>query len=617
MSSTLETHQFQTEIQQLLDIVIHSLYTDREIFVRELVSNAADACERLRFLQSSGETVYQAEVPLTISVMADEKEKTLTFADTGIGMTRDDLISNLGVIAHSGTKKFIEALKAGDRKVDANLIGQFGVGFYSSFMVADKVTVLTRSHLPSQDGWRWTSEGASGYQIEPAGDLRRGTRIVLHLKEQTQSFLKDYEIERIIKRYSNFVPFPIDLNGKALNTVQAVWSRNKNEIKDEEYNQFYQYIAHDQENPMARLHFTTDAPLSIQALLFVPGRNSELSGMSRIESDVNLYCRKTLIQARPKKLLPEWLRFLKGVVDSEDMPLNISRETMQDSSLMQKLNKVLTKRFLKFLQEQAEKEPEVYDRFYSAFHRYLKEGVITEFAHVGDLGKLLRYESSTGQPGGKTSLEDYVKRMPAGQEHIYYLVAPNREAAESSPYFEVFRARNYEVLFLYEPIDEFVMEHLHGFGEKTLVAVEQADVDLPDTQKENNYLSNEQAEELAKWLKESLGDRVEDVRVTKRLVESPAAIFETDKFMTSSRRHLLKSMKAAPGNTPFRHNLEINPDHEVINRLEQFRRQNTEMANKIAEQILDNARIAAGALEDPRPMLRRLNELLELAMAGK
>lgn len=612
--STAEKRNFEAEIQQLLEIVIHSLYTDKEIFVRELISNAADACEKLRFAQISGQALNQPEAPLMISISADEKEHSLAFLDTGIGMTQAELVENLGTIAHSGTRSFLDALKTGEKKFDSNLIGQFGVGFYSAFMVADKVTVLTRSYLPKEQGWCWTSEGAGGYEIEPANDLPRGTKVIVHLKEDARKFLKEYELERIIKRYSNFVQFPIELNGKPLKTVQAIWSRNKSEIKDEEYDQFYQYVSHREENPLFRLHFTADAPLAIQALLFVPDRNPELMGMSRTESDVHLYCKKVLIQDRPKGLFPDWLRFLKGVVDSEDMPLNISRESMQDTSLMQKLNKVLTGRFIKFLEEQAEKNPEAYERFYAAFNRYLKEGILTEFALVGALGKLVRYESSTVPAGKQTSLAEYVKRMQPDQKEIYFLVAPNRDMAETSPYFEVFRARNLEVLFLYEPIDEFVMEHLHGFEDKSLVTVEQADVSLADAEKLSDVLSDDQAEGLAKWFKESLGDRVEAVRVTKRLVGTPAAIFDSDKLMTANRRRMLKSMKTAPGVSPFKYDLEINPKHQVINRLEKVRRADSILASKVAEQILDNSRIAAGVLDDPRPMLERLNTLLERAM---
>ncbi|HEY0456837.1 MAG TPA: molecular chaperone HtpG, partial [Verrucomicrobiae bacterium] len=387
--STAEKHHFQAEIQQLLDIVIHSLYTDKEIFVRELISNAADACEKLRFTQASGQPLFQPEISPGISISADEKENTITFTDTGCGMTHGELVENLGTIAHSGTKAFLKQL-AEEQRPDAKLIGQFGVGFYSAFMVARKVTVLTRSLLPDEQGWNWTSEGTGGYEIEPAPDLPRGTKITLELKEDAKNFTKEFELQRIIKRYSNFVQFPIELNGKKQNTVQAIWARKKSEIKDEEYNEFYQYIGHDQEAPLYRLHFAADAPLAIQALLFVPQKNFETLGMARTESEVHLYCRKVLIQSRAKGLFPEWLRFLKGVVDSEDLPLNISRETMQDTSLMQKLNRVLTGRFLKFLEEQSEKEAEGYQKFYSEYNRFLKEGVVTDFTHKEDLAKLLR-----------------------------------------------------------------------------------------------------------------------------------------------------------------------------------------------------------------------------------
>ena len=615
--STTEKHHFQAEIQQLLDIVIHSLYTDKEIFVRELISNAADACEKLRFTQASGQAIHQPETPLTIGIGTDEKDHTITFTDTGLGMAHGDLVENLGTIAHSGTKAFLKQL-AEEKKPDAKLIGQFGVGFYSAFMVATKVTVLSRSHLPDETGWRWTSEGTGGYEIEPASDLPRGTKIILHLKEDAQEFAKEATVEGIIKRYSNFVQFPIELNGKRLNTVQAIWARSKNEIKEEEYNEFYQYVGHDHENPLYRLHFSADAPLAIQALIFVPARNFETLGMSRIESEVNLYCRKVMIQAKAKGLFPEWLRFLKGVVDSEDLPLNISRETMQDTSLMQKLNKVLTGRFLKFLEEQAEKDAPGYDAFYEQYQRFLKEGVVTDFTHKDALGKLLRYESSTTDKGKRCALTDYVKRMPAEQKEIYYLLAPNREAAESSPYFEVFKARKFEVLFMYDPWDEFVMEHLHTFEEKAVRPAEKAELNLAEPENKEGPMSEAEAKSLSQWLKETLGDKVNEVRVSQRLVDSPAVITDSDKYMTSSMRRILKTIKKEGEDASnFKHDLEINPRHAIMARLDKMRQSDPNLAGKVAEQILDNARVAAGLLEDPRTMLKRLNELLEQVLVMK
>jgi len=604
-----ESHHFQAEIQQLLDIVIHSLYTDKEIFVRELVSNAADACEKLRFNLASGRALHQPEVAPAIAVATDDKAGTITITDTGLGMTHGELVENLGTIAHSGTKAFLKQL-AEEKKPDVGLIGQFGVGFYSAFMVAKRVTVLSRSFVPEEPGWQWTSEGGGGYELAPAADLPRGTKITLELKDGAKEFAQADPVERIIQRYSSFVPFPIELNGKRLNTVQAIWARNKNEIKEEEYNEFYTFVGHDHEKPLFRLHFSADAPLAIQSLLFVPQRNFESMGMGRMDSEVNLYCRKVLIQAKAKGLFPEWLRFLKGVVDSEDLPLNISRETMQDTWLLQKLNKVLTGRCLKFLDEQSEKEAETYEKFYTEYQRFLKEGVVTDVAHKEALGKLLRFESSSLDKGKLTSLADYVKRMASEQKEIYCLLAPNRAAAESSPYFEVFRERKFEVLFLYDPWDEFVMEHLHTFEGKSLKLAEKADLNLSET-KTDGALSEDAAKSLSQWLKETLGDKVGEVRVSQRLVDSPAVVVDANKFMTASMRRIMKAASKDDNIPAEKHDLEINPAHPILARLEAMRQKDAALAASVAEQMLDNARVAAGLLEDPRTMLTRLNQLLE------
>ena len=609
-----EKHTFQAEIQQLLNIVIHSLYTDKEIFVRELISNAADACEKLRFTQASGTAVHQADVAPAIMLTADDKAGTLTVTDTGIGMTHDELVKNLGTIAHSGTKAFLKQL-AEEKKPDVGLIGQFGVGFYAAFMAAKRVIVESRS-ASGEAAWIWTSEGAGGYEISPAqGDLPRGTKITLELKDEAKEFADKSTLERIIKRYSSFVPFPIELNGDKVNTVQALWTRSKSEIKPEEYDEFYQFIGHDHEKPLLRLHFNADAPLAIQSLLFVPQKNWETMGMGRVESEVNLYCRKVLIQAKSKGLFPEWLRFLKGVVDSEDLPLNISRETMQDTSLMQKLNKVLTTRFLKFLDETAEKEPETYEKFYAEYQRFLKEGIVTDFTHKEALGKLVRYESSHTEKGKTTSLADYVKRMSSEQKEIYCLMAPNREAAEASPYFEVFRERKFEVLFLYDAWDEFVMEHLREFDGKPLKSAEKADLNL-DAPKKEGALDEATGKSLAEWLKSTLGDQINEVRVSQRLVDSPAVVVDADKFMTNSMRRMLKALKKdeeAVG--PTKLDLEINPAHPIIVRLEAARQKDASFAGDVAATILDQARVAAGVMEDPRALLKRMNSLLERVLA--
>jgi molecular chaperone HtpG len=603
-----EQHSFQAEIQQLLSIVIHSLYTDREVFVRELISNAADACEKLRFLRTSGE-IPGGEVSPSITVTADETAGTLTITDTGIGMTREELVKNLGTIAHSGTKAFLKAL-AEQQKPDTRLIGQFGVGFYSAFMAASRVDVYSRSQRDGAEGWRWTSEGGNGFVLEPASDAAPGTRLVLTLKEDAKDFASKDTLERVIKRYSNFVAFPLELNGTRVNTVQAIWARSKNEVKDEEYKEFYEYLAHDNEAPLYRLHFTADAPIAIQALLYVPSRSLEMPGMVRQESDVHLYCRKVLIDSKPRGLLPEWLRFVRGVVDSEDLPLNVSRERMQDSDLMRKLSKALTNRFLKHLGEEAEKDPAAYDTFHAEYHRFLREGVLSDWEHQAALGKLLRYESSAAEAGKKTSLADYVKRMPEGQKEIYYLLAKDRASAEASPYFEVFRERKFEVLFVDDPIDEFVMDRLREFDGKTITAAEKAELNLDNENKEG-ALSDEDAAALSGWLKLTLADVVNEVRSSKRLVDSPVVAVESDKFMTGTMRRTLKMMgrnaSEVPDSAP---DLEINPRHPVVVKLNQLRQSDATLAGLVAEQLFDQARLASGRLEDPRAMLQRMNTLL-------
>jgi molecular chaperone HtpG len=608
-TTTSEKHEFQAEIRQLLEIVIHSLYTDHEIFVRELISNAADASEKLKFLQTSGTEIFQPDAALKISVSTDDQAKTITFTDAGLGMTHGELIDNLGTIAHSGSKAFLEQLKA--KKDDTHLIGQFGVGFYSAFMVAEKVTVYTRSYQPGEQGWIWTSDGQTGYEIEPAGELERGSKIVLQLRDT--EFAQAHTVESIIKRYSNFVPFPIELNGNVVNTVQALWTKNKSEVTDADYEEFYKYIGHDTEAPFYRLHFNADAPLAIRALLFAPPKNFELLTMTRGEPEVNLYCKKVLIQQRAKGLMPEWLRFLRGVVDSEDLPLNISRETMQDSALMRKLNEVLTKRVLKWLDEEAKADPEKYDRFFQEHGHCLKEGVASDYTHRESIAKLLRFESSHTEAKKTTSLTDYVSRMTEGQTEIYYLLAPSREAAESSPYFEVFREKKLEVLFLTHPHDEFVMDHLGNFDSKKLVSAEKADLKLDQ---ESTGLSDDDARLLATFVKETLADRVGEVRASKRLVGSPAVVVESDTHMTTSMRRMMKMMRREGESFPeAKPDLEINPSHAMMVRLDAMRKNDAPLAQQVAEQVFDNALVAAGLLEDPRAMLQRLNGLLEKLLA--
>jgi TNF receptor-associated protein 1 len=611
MSTTApQKFEFQAEIKQLLDIVIHSLYTEKEIFVRELVSNAADSIEKLRHLQLTEKEIFDDKLELEINVTTDDKAKTITFQDFGVGMTRAELVENLGTIAHSGSKAFLKALGEGGAK-NTNLIGQFGVGFYSAFMVAKTVKVYSHSWRKDEPGNVWTSDGSGTYEIEEADGERRGAKIVIELKDECSEYAQDWKIKEILERYSAFVSFPINLNGKRVNTVQALWLRSKNEIKDEEYTEFYKFQAHAFEEPRLRLHFSADAPLAINALLFVPKENTEKLGFARTEASVALYCRKVLIDAKPKNLLPEWLRFLKGVVDSEDLPLNISRETMQDKALIDKLNKVITKRFLKFLDEEAKNHTDAYNEFYTEFGVFLKEGAAIDFTHKDQIVKLLRFESSLTEKGKTTSLTDYVSRITGDQKEIYYLVGPNRAAIESGPYLEGFKARNLEVLFCYEPVDEYVMNNVREFDGKKLTAADHADVKLTDLPKPEGSLSEDDTKKLTTWLKESLGERVADVKASDRLVDSPALALNADKFMSPHMRRMMKAMNKDGADSPLRVNLEINPRSAVMKRLFETHTAAPEKAKLVAEQILDNALISAGLLDDATPMVARLYKLLE------
>ena len=612
MSQT-EKHEFKAEIQQLLDIVINSLYTDKEIFVRELVSNASDALEKLRFRKASGESAVQPDLELKVSVEADKDKKSITFTDTGIGMSRDEAITNLGTIAHSGSKNFLSQLAQG-QKPDATLIGQFGVGFYSAFMVAQKVEVFTRSYRDGEKGVKWSSDGSGAYEVEDCDDLDRGTRIVVYLKDDQEEFAEEYRLESILKKHSSFVPFPVMFGEKKINEVQALWTRPKNEISDEEYEKFFQHL-HGFGKPQYRLHFSADAPLMINAVLFAPENNMEKMGMNRLESQVNLYCKRVLIEPNSKKLLPEYLRFLNGVVDSEDLPLNISRESMQDSALLAKINKVVTSRFLKYLNDEATKEPEKYDKFFDEFGRFIREGIVQDFTHRESLAKLLRYQSSALEDGKTTSLEDYITRMKSDQNEIYYLHGPDRQTIERSPYFEAFGKQGLEVLFFTDPADEFVMDHLTEFKEKKLVSAERADIKLDD--EDTQGLSQDQAKGLAEWMKEKLGDQVGEVRSSNRLVGSPVLLASKD-GVTSGMRQFMKAMKSAmPEGMGGASDLEINPSHPIIVNLEALRGADDTLASTVAEQLLENAKAAAGLIEDPRTMVERLNNLVSIVLESK
>jgi molecular chaperone HtpG len=617
----VETKQFQAETRKVLDIVINSLYTERDIFVRELVSNAADALEKFRHQSLIEKVEFDAHVPLEITIDCDDKKHILTITDTGIGMNREELETNLGTIAHSGSKHFFEQLAEAAKK-DVNLIGQFGVGFYSVFMAAKSVRVQTRS-WDGGDGWEWASDGGGTYTISPCPGLHRGTKIIIELKDDAQTYASKFTIERIIQQYSTFVPFPVKVEGKKVNTVQAIWSRSKSEITDEEYTEFYKFIATAVDEPMYRLHFSADAPLAINALVYVPKENFEVLGMGRMQPGVNLYCQKVLIDQHSENILPEWLRFMKGVVDSEDLPLNISRQSLQDNALVIKLRKVLTKRIIKFLGEEAGRDSAKYLEFWKTFGLFIKEGITSDFEHRAELAKLLRFESSASEPGVMISLADYVGRMREGQDKIYYINGPNRAAVEYGPYVEMFKKRGVEIFYTLEPIDDFVLNHLGEYDGKKLVSADRADLSLPETvetaaepevKESGEPLDVQSINALCTWMKEVLGDRIQEVKSSSRLVDSPAMIVNVDGYMTSSMERILK----ASGQTEAfgmgsKKDMEINGKSPLIKQLATLRESDADFARDVVEQLYDNAMIQAGLMVDPMVMVQRNYRILERA----
>ena len=605
------THQFQTEVRQLLDIVIHAFYSDREVFVRELVSNASDALEKLRLKQLTQTDIYEPERALRIAVTTDEEAGTLTIADSGIGMTREEVVEFLGTIAHSGTKKFLEAMKE-SKGGTQDLIGQFGVGFYSVFMAADKVEVTTRSWQPDATPVKWVSDGQEGYELDDAAaDTPRGTSILIHLKEDAKNFAKGDHTRYILSKYSNFVGFPIDFNGEHLNTVQAIWMKSKKDVKPEEYEGFYQFIAHTESKPLSYMHFSADAPIVLNSVLFVPEENPEAMGFGRCEPMVSLYCHKVLIDSKPEKLLPEWLRFLAGVVDSEDLPLNISREMLQDNSLLRKVSGIITKRFIKHLEGVAKNETETYEKFWRTFSRYIKEGVVTSWEHKDALGKLLRFESTFTEPGKLTSFEDYVSRMKENQKDIYVLYGASRSQLENSPYLDALKARGFEVGFFTEGGDQFVVESLMKFGEKEIKSIDRAGLELPplEAQPDQPGLDDAEAEGLTTWVSETFKDRFSKVSTSDRVTSAPAIALQGEGDISPEIKAYLRAMgQDIPETHP---EIAFNPHNPIVMKLAELRSQDESLAALLADQLINTALLRAGMLDDPAKLADNSQALLE------
>ena len=605
------THQFQTEVRQLLDIVIHAFYSDREVFVRELVSNASDALEKLRLKQLTQTDIYEPERELRITITTDEENGTLTIADSGIGMTQDEVVEFLGTIAHSGTKKFLEAMKE-SKGGTQDLIGQFGVGFYSVFMAADKVEVTTRSWQPDAAPVKWVSDGQEGYELgEAAADTPRGTSILIHLKEDAKNFAKGDHTRYILSKYSNFVGFPIDFNGEHLNTVQAIWMKSKKDVKPEEYEGFYQFIAHTESKPLSYMHFSADAPIVLNSVLFVPEENPEAMGFGRCEPMVSLYCHKVLIDSKPEKLLPEWLRFLAGVVDSEDLPLNISREMLQDNSLLRKVAGIITKRFIKHLEGVAKNETETYEKFWRTFSRYIKEGVVTSWEHKDALGKLLRFESTFTEPGKFTSFEDYVSRMKENQKDIYVLYGASRSQLENSPYLDALKARGFEVGFFTEGGDQFVVESLMKFGEKEIKSIDRAGLELPplEAQPDQPGLDDAEAEGLTTWVSDTFKERFSKVTTSDRVTSAPAIALQGEGDISPEIKAYLRAMgQEIPETHP---EIAFNPHNPIVMKLAELRTQDEALATLLADQLINTALLRAGMLDDPAKLADNSQALLE------
>ncbi len=612
MPKVTEKLEFQAEVKKMLDIVIHSLYTDKEIFLRELISNSVDALEKYRYL-SLTEEIEKEEISLEIKITANKEEGTLTISDTGIGMTKEELIKNLGTIAHSGSKTFLKKLSENSNDSnDVNLIGQFGVGFYAAFMVADKVSLITHSYK-EYTSFLWESDGSGTYEISSADKKTRGTEIKLYLKEEHKNFLEEFELKRIIKQYSSFVPFDVYVGEEKVNTVQAVWTKNKNEVTEDEYNEFYKFLANDYQEPRYKLHFSTDVPLNIHALLYVPKDNMEKAGFGMLDPGVNLYCKKILIQEKAPDLLPKWLRFLKGVIDSAELPLNISRETMQDSALISKLRRVITKRFLKYLSEQAKNDETKYLEFYNRFANFLKEGAATDYEYKDELMKLLRFESSKAENGKTVSLDEYIERMVPEQKGIYYVSGVSRDAVIASPYMEIFRKKDIEVLFTYESVDDYIFDSLQNYNEKQFISADQEGLELPETDGElevENAMAPEIEESMINWFKKILGPKVSEVKASKRLSDTPAMVVNP-KGMSNGMERMLRMMSEDKGLNTMPKILELNMTHGLILKINSLRITDEAIASLMAEQLLDNALLSAGLVADTSALIDRMYKLME------
>ena len=625
---------FQTEARQLLDLMIHSLYSNSEIFLRELISNASDAADRLRFEGLQDDSLFEDDPELKIRVEYDKKRKTITVIDNGIGMSRQEVVDHLGTIAKSGTKRFLESM-TGDQNKDSQLIGQFGVGFYSSFIVAEKVEVVTRrAGLPREEGARWISDGKSEYTVETVARPRRGTKVTLHLRDEAKGFLDGYRLRAIINKYSDHISLPIvmlkegeDEKGEErVNAATALWTRNKKDIKEEDYQEFYKTVSHDFEAPLCHVHSKVEGKLEYSSLLFIPARAPFDLWDRQQRHGVKLYVKRVFIMDDAEQLLPPYLRFVKGVVDSDDLPLNISREILQRNKTIDAIRSGCVKKVLDLLKRLASKEPEKYQTFWRTFGRVLKEGVVDAPDKRDELAKLFRFKSTREEGEEDTvSLDDYAARMKEGQEAIYYVTADSYATAKNSPHLEIFREKGIEALLLTDPIDEWMVSHLTEYAEKPLQSVTKGELDVEalggvdgaggaedksDAEDQEAGADADEAAaltELTQRVKQALDERVKEVRVTRRLTDSPACLVADSHELG---RHLEQILQAT-GQQVARAKpvLEINPRHPIVEKLKN--EQNDERFGDWAGLIFDQALLSEGGQpEDPAGFVRRLNKLL-------
>ena len=603
--------EFKAETKKLLDILVHSLYTSREIFLRELISNSSDALDKLRFESNKGTDIEDKDLPLEIRISFDDKKNTITISDTGIGMTRDEIIANIGTIAKSGSEEFLKQLSENKEAVN-NIIGRFGIGFYSVFMVAKEVVIKTNSFKKDEPAVEWKSDGAGDYEIADLDEkIKRGTTIEVHLKEDAKEFADKYRLEGIIKKHSNFISFPIYLEKEKVNTIAALWREPKSSIKKEQYDEFYKFLTYDNDEPLETIHTAVDAPIQFNALLFIPKKSYEFWRFNRDDYGLDLYVRRVLIQHQNKDLLPEYLSFVKGVVDSEDLPLNISRETLQENIIFTKISQSVTSNVLSHLIKVAKDTPERYAEFWKEHGKIFKLGYM-DFSNAEKYQQLLRFNSSVSKDEKElVSLEDYVGRMKKDQKEIYYALGAGREAIDMNPHLEIFKSKGLEVLYLYDPVDEFVMTSIRKHKDFEFKSVDAADLKslekLEDVEKKD-----EQTEELDKVdekhfssllarMKDILGDRVTEVKESKRLKGSPATLINPDDTMSSTMQKILKMSNQGMALPEQKRLMEVNKDHKLIRNLLSVFKKNSkdQFIVDTTEQLYESALLLGGNLDDP------------------